>query len=256
MVYDINKRTAIQVTIVPNGTLVDGSRQWVIDGEVQSIEVNALDTIIIPANTFAAGNHTISFSAANSECGSNTLTRTLEFIDGSAQPLNLIVNGTFDTELFWGWYSNSGGTATFSNGEVVINLNSASSNSQLYQDITSNLLEPNARYKVSFEYKGNSSRSEIIKISPTYNPIDSHIIPVTTTKTLYEYTFQTGSSIPSNLRFRFLFTSAGVYNIDNIALIKIGDISPPQQPSINPLVIGAGVALGFLVLVKLLQGIK
>lgn len=86
MPYDINKRTVIQLTIVPNGTLVDGSRQWVIDGEVQSIEVNALDTITIPANTFAVGNHTISFTAANQECGSNTLTQTLSFTDGTTPP--------------------------------------------------------------------------------------------------------------------------------------------------------------------------
>ncbi len=223
-----NKQTIIAVTI-SNGPVV--SPVWKIDGN--AVQYTS-DPLIISANTFVAGTtHEISFTAQNT-CGSNTKAEPLIVTDGTTPPPGLIINGTFDTILSpWGWYSvdpsgNQNGTASVVNGEVVINISGTIANSQLYQDFILNALEPNKQYKIAFNYKGNSLRSEIIENSATYNPIDSQLIPASAIMALHEHTFQTGLAVPANLRFRFWFTSAGVYNIDNVSLTKISDCPNPS----------------------------
>ncbi len=144
--------------------------------------------------------------------------------------INLIQNGTFDTNLNgWLFYSN-GYNSTWSiiGGECVISIPNIGTNMQLWQDNIK--LLPNKKYILSFElYTQTSGKPfEVIlhSYTGTYVVITSYKIPATSvTKTKHTHEFTTPAAIPSDLRLRLWFTQTGIYYIDNISL---------SEPSTKP----------------------
>ncbi len=222
MAYDINKPTNITLLINWNGTSIPETRKWLIDNVEQPPNVNASDSITIPANTFNVGNHTVSFTASNVECGSNTLTQTLYFTDGLISP-ELIINGGFDTNTSsWSSYPVS---ISASSGECVANISTIPTD--MFQDGI--ILEQGTQYKLKFDAYTQTPKPLDIILQGASSPntvIKSFNIPsLLANKTTYELAFTT-TTVPTNTRLRFRFTQSGIYYIDNVSIMESDGTCP------------------------------
>ncbi|ACL69182.1 family 16 glycosylhydrolase [Halothermothrix orenii] len=137
-------------------------------------------------------------------------------------------DGYVDTEGNWVAYLNTGGggRATVKNGRVIYQVTNAGSQPYSVQLIQAPVkIEKGAKYKVSFDAKAADGKTIAIKVGAiadrAWEAYAQQNIKLTGNWESYEFEFTMMAETNEMARFEFWFIDTGIYELDNIKLVKV-----------------------------------
>jgi len=140
--------------------------------------------------------------------------------------VNLILNGEFEGFTNWVLYTEDGAIITNPSAGInkycLLTLPRQGINTQLYQYPFN--LKSDTSYNLKFWLKSEIAATvsvDILKHDTPYTLVNHYNAPSVPSGTFFDLNFKTGYSIPTQLRFRFMFFTPTVYSIDRIVLEEI-----------------------------------